>query len=96
VLTIFEKAYGDDPKTAASLNNLGAVLQAQERYADAEPVLRRALAMKEKTLGPNNPSVAHTLSNLAQVLDALGRKAEAEKLAARAAAIHRGAPAPTR
>lgn len=53
-------------------------------------MLRRSLAMKEKTLGPDNSSTAHTLNNLAQVLLELGRKAEAEKLAARAAAIHQG------
>lgn len=90
MLAIFEKAYGDDPKTAASLNNLGTVLQAQGRFADAEPVLRRSLAIKEKTLGPDSPSTAHTLNNLAQVLVELGRKSEAERYAARAAAIHQG------
>ena len=35
VLPIFEKAHGDDPKTATALNNLGANLQMQERYKEA-------------------------------------------------------------
>lgn len=84
VLPIFEKAHGDDPKTATALNNLGANLQQQERYKEAEPVLRRALAMKEKVLGPGSQSVGHTLINLAEVCEALGRKEEAAKYRARA------------
>ncbi|MFN9488827.1 MAG: tetratricopeptide repeat protein [Betaproteobacteria bacterium] len=52
--------------------------------------MRRALALREKSLGPDNPRTAITLNNLARVLLELGRKAEAEKLAAHAAAIHQG------
>ena len=89
VLPIFEQAYGADPKTATLLNNLGGVLRAQGRYKEAEAVLRRALAMKENTLGPYNGSVAHTLVNLAEVLEALDRKDEAVKMRLRAAAITR-------
>jgi tetratricopeptide (TPR) repeat protein len=93
VLPVFEKAHGDDPKTATALNNLGANLQMQGRYKEAEPVLLRALAMKEKTLGAMSLSVANTLSNLAEVCDALGRKAEAEKHRARMQEIRKHAPA---
>ena len=82
-MPIFEKAHGDDPKTATALNNLGANLQMQERYKEAEPVLRRALAMKEKVMGSMSQSVANTLNNLAEVCEALGRKDEAAKYRAR-------------
>lgn len=93
VLPIFEKVYGEDAKTATALNNLGANLQLQTRYKESETYLRRALAMKEKMLGPMNPSVAHTLNNLAQVCEALGRKDEAVKYRARAVEIHKQASA---
>lgn len=93
VLPIFEKAHGDDPKTATALNNLGANLRMQERHKEAEPVLRRALAMKIKTLGAMSQSVANTLTNLAEVCEALGRKEEAAKYRMRAAEIYKQAAA---
>lgn len=95
-MPVFEKAYGTDLRTAVSLGNLGVVVDAQGRHAEAEPLLRRALAMKEKVLGGNSLSVALTLTQLADTLHALGRKAEADKFAARAAAIHKSVSAATK
>ena len=37
----------------------------QGRYADAEPLYKRALAIREKALGPDHPDVATSLNNLA-------------------------------
>jgi Tetratricopeptide repeat len=34
-----------------SLNNLAGLHQAQGRYADAEPLYRRSVAIREKALG---------------------------------------------
>ena len=34
------------------------------RYADAEPLYKRALASKTKALGPHHPEVTDTLKNL--------------------------------
>ena len=35
------------------------------RYAEAEPLYERALAIREKALGPDHPDVATSLNNLA-------------------------------
>ena len=35
------------------------------RYADAEPLYKRSLAIREKALGPDHPEVGRTLNNLA-------------------------------
>ncbi len=35
------------------------------RYADAEPLYERSLAILEKALGPEHPEVATSLNNLA-------------------------------
>ena len=54
-----EKALGaDHPDVAATLNNLAVVYTAQGRYADAEGLYKRALAIKEKALGADHPAVA--------------------------------------
>ena len=77
----------DHPDEAASLNTLAAVYTDQGRYAEAEPLLTRALVIWEKALGPDHPDVAASLNNLAFVYSHQGRYAEAEPLYARALAI---------
>jgi tetratricopeptide (TPR) repeat protein len=72
---------------AVSLNNLAKLYYAQGQYAQAEPLYRRALAIKEKALGPEHPNVATTLANYADLLRKLDRTAEAETMEARAKAI---------
>ena len=49
--------------------------------------MRRALAIDEKSLGPEHPNVAIRLNNLAALLQATNRLAEAEPLMRRALAI---------
>ncbi len=72
---------------ATSLNNLAALHKAQGRYAEAEPLYRRSLAIWEKALGPEHPNVATSLENYAALLREIGRTAEADKMEARAKAI---------
>ena len=55
-LAISEKALGPaHPDVAASLNNLAALYDAQGRYAEAEPLHQRSLAILEKVFGPQRP-----------------------------------------
>jgi tetratricopeptide (TPR) repeat protein len=63
---------------ATDLNNLAALLYATNRQAEAEPLYRRALAIDEKSFGPDHPNVARDLNNLASLLSATNRPAEAE------------------
>jgi hypothetical protein len=63
------------------------LLQATNRLAEAEPLIRRALAIDEKSFGPEHPDVARDLNNLAQLLKATNRLAEAEPLMRRALSI---------
>jgi hypothetical protein len=59
----------------------------QGRYTEAEPLMKRALAITEKALGAEHPDVRIRLNNLAGLYDAQGRYAEAEPLMKRALAI---------
>jgi tetratricopeptide (TPR) repeat protein len=72
---------------ALSLNNLALLYDNQGKYAEAEPLFKRSLAIKEKALGSDHPSVATSLNNLAGLYRATDREAEAEKLEKRAAEI---------
>jgi hypothetical protein len=45
------------------------VYRTQGQYAQAGPLYQRALAIKEKALGPEAPLVATSLNNLAALYD---------------------------
>ena len=46
------------PTSRRDLNNLAVLLQATNRLAEAEPLYRRALAIDERSYGPDHPDVA--------------------------------------
>ena len=79
---------------ATSLNNLAVLYRAQGRYAEAEPLYKRSLAIDEKALGPEHPDVGTALNNLAGLYQAQGRYAEAEPLVQRSLAIREKALGP--
>ena len=72
---------------AVSLNNLAQLCRAQGRYAEAEPLYKRSLAIKEKDFGPEHPEVASVCENMAEFYRQIGKEDEAEKLEARARKI---------
>ena len=47
------------------LNNLAGLLTGTNRYAEAEPLYRRVLAIFEKSFGPDYPNVGIVRDNLA-------------------------------
>ena len=70
----------EHPTIAARLNKLAGNLYGQGRYAEAEPVDRRALELREANLPPTHPTIATSLNDLALDLTLQGRYAEAEPL----------------
>ncbi len=76
-----------DPRVATTLNALGRLKTAQGKFADAEPLFRKALSIREKTGGPNNPDLAETLNDLSELLLAKGKFTEASALLKRALSI---------
>jgi tetratricopeptide (TPR) repeat protein len=75
-----------DP-TAHLFNQLGTQLYFKAAYSDAEPLMRRALAIDEASYGSDHPDVARDLNNLALLLQATNRLAEAEPLMRRVVEI---------
>jgi tetratricopeptide (TPR) repeat protein len=57
------------------------------QYRDAVPVLQRAIAIREQSLGREHPDTATSLNNLAMVYKKLAMFTEAAELAQRALAI---------
>jgi tetratricopeptide (TPR) repeat protein len=75
------------PETADTLNVLALAHGASRAPAAAEPLFRRALAIRESALPPDHPELARSLGNLGHALLAAGRAKEATPLLRRAAAI---------
>jgi tetratricopeptide (TPR) repeat protein/tRNA A-37 threonylcarbamoyl transferase component Bud32 len=68
-----------DPRIAGDLATLGLCLVSQGKWAEAEPVLRESLAIRDKTT-PDAWSTFDAQSMLGETLAGLGRHAEAEPL----------------
>jgi len=86
-VTAHADAAGIPAPTARLMNQLSLLLNAKALHAEAEPLMRRVLAIDEKSLGPDRPDVAIRLNNLAVLLQATNRLDEAEPLMRRALAI---------
>jgi hypothetical protein len=66
-----EAAYGTDhPDVATALNNLALLLQATNRLAEAEPLMRRALVIL-LSFGFEHPTLQAVLVNYIKLLQAM-------------------------
>ena len=80
-------AAGITTPTARVMNELAVYLKAKGLFGEAEPLMRRVLAIDEASYGANHPTVAIRLNNLAQLLRTTNQLAEAEPLLRRTLAI---------
>ena len=83
-----------DRRLALTLNNLALSYRRQRRYAEAEPLYKRALAVWEKLHGPEHQGVATTLGNLGMLYRDQRKYVEAEPLLKRSLAIREKALPP--
>jgi CHAT domain-containing protein len=84
-----EELFGpESAETATALNNLAISLHDQGRDEVAEPLLRRALLIREKTLGPNDRETANSLDALGVLLLARRDYPEAEAIFRRSVEIN--------
>ncbi len=75
------------PVYSTNLNKLAQLYSTLGKYAEAEPLFRRSLAIRENSLGPKHPDVAQSLENYAILLRETGRPKKAAEMEARAKAI---------
>jgi tetratricopeptide (TPR) repeat protein len=76
------------PEATRLLNQTGYYLDERARYTEAEPLLVRALQIREQQLGPDHPDTATSLNNLALLYENQGKYAQAELLVVRTLAIY--------
>jgi tetratricopeptide (TPR) repeat protein len=75
---------------AALWHNRGGLEHARGRFARAEVLARRGLALRQEALGPGHMEVARDLAALGAILDGQLRHHEAESRYRRALEIYRG------
>ena len=78
----------DDPRMASVLDLEASLLRFKADYAGAEPLFRRALALRQKVRHAE-PEIADELSNLGECLYLEDKDAEAEPVLRRALAINK-------
>ncbi len=82
-----EKIGTFDGKVAISCVNLANCLRQQGRFAEAEPLYKQAMVVKDKVFGPLHKELIPVLDNYAKMLRAAGRSGEADKMEQKAKAI---------
>ncbi|GAC1685764.1 MAG: hypothetical protein PVS3B1_25790 [Ktedonobacteraceae bacterium] len=70
------------------LNSIGTYFSMRGQYSESEPLFQRALAARERLLGPEHPDTLGSLNNLANLYDDQGKYDLAEPLYQRALAAH--------
>ena len=93
-LVVIELGRGDDDVRAQLLNNMGIVSWRQAEFDKALDYHLKALAIKEKSLGPEHPGVAISLNNLGVVLRQQGQYEKALRNYRKALAIQKRALGP--
>lgn len=79
-----EQGLLEQPLTRARLiETIGTVYRKLGLYKDAEPLLNRALEIRQKSLGPANEEAQKTVKNYVRLLRAQRREKEAGELASR-------------
>jgi len=91
---LLDEYHISSPEAARLLNQAAAYLNERARYAEAEPLYRRALGILEEMLGAEHPDVATSVNNLAQLLQATNRPGEAEPLMRRVLEFDEGSYGP--
>ncbi|BDC50216.1 hypothetical protein F183_A25320 [Bryobacterales bacterium F-183] len=83
-LRTVEKAGNNPVELSQTLDNLGSYYITRQKYEQAEPALRRALAVREGSLGPIDPGIAPVLDLLGAAYSAQKKYPEAAKAYERA------------
>ena len=75
-----QEAARADLEALNAVTSLARMLQAQGRFAEAEPLYRQSLAKHRGLFGSDNVEVSTSLRNLAALLMAQGKLSDAEPL----------------
>jgi tetratricopeptide (TPR) repeat protein len=96
--TLIEQEHLLFPEAGNLLNNAGRYLLEMSQYKESERLLKQAVALREKCLGPEHPDTATSLNNLGSLAFFQGKYLKAEQFQRKALTIREkslGADHPT-
>lgn len=83
-LALAKEVWAEDPKNLATVyDDLGIFYILKDRYTEAEPLYKQAIALRETTFGANDPKTIERVEFYALLLRQKGRDKEAAQLEAR-------------
>jgi tetratricopeptide (TPR) repeat protein len=83
----WDTAMPGDPQSLTAIEALASAYREGNRFAEAEPLLRRSLRLREAVSGPEGAEVISTVDSLAYVEFGLGKMVESEALYKRLLAL---------
>jgi tetratricopeptide (TPR) repeat protein len=87
-LAIYEQIFGPGHASAAlTIGNLAETYRREKRYEESAAAYKNAIALREKTMTPDDPRWIGLLQGYAAVCRALEQYAEAEKVEVRVTRI---------
>ena len=86
-VSIYRAIDPEHPAMGTIICNLALLCEDQGDFANADPLFRRALAIREKAFGPNHPETANSLNCVAGVQEREGDLVGARKTYERASSI---------
>ena len=86
-IKLLQSSGAESKELAAALDLLGEVFDDQNKYADAEPLLKRSLDIRQKILAAEDPQLETSFNDLAEHYRRMGRTADAESFQKQASAI---------
>ena len=86
-IKILQLSGAESKELASALGLLGEVLDDQNKFADAEPLLKRALDIQQKILQTDDPQMEASFNALAEHYRRIGRTADAEAFQKQAFAV---------
>ena len=86
-VSIYRAIDPEHPAMGTIICNLALLFEDQGDFANADPLFRRALAIREKAFGPNHPETANSLNCVAGALEREGDLVGARNMYERACSI---------
>jgi tetratricopeptide (TPR) repeat protein len=88
--SLYTRSLGEkNPTLIMTIDGLAELYMLEKRYAEAEPLYQRVLALQELCHGPNHPNVASALERYSNLLKECNRSEEAAPMENRARTIRK-------
>lgn len=80
LLATMEKKFKGSPDLVLAMSNLAQTLYREQKYTEADPLLKRCIEINQQIYGPKHKRTLHAMGTYASFLEKTGHKEEADKI----------------